>query len=147
MSGGVAGVFASQTDCLPGNPPGTCNFSGSYINLRSPSGGQSVGGSFTTRLSGDTLDGLYQATITLPAYSEQGTWTVDPVHSVAGFAARQLGDVVHFHGKVRVGFSVVARQRVRHGDQVKLVAAQMKPARARIQAGDQRQPQSCVTPL
>src|SRR5205085_2041169 len=75
----VAGVFASQTDCLPGNPPGTCNFSGSYINLRSPSGGQSVGGSFTTRLSGDTLDGLYQATITLPAYSEQGTWTVDPV--------------------------------------------------------------------
>ena len=32
----VAGVFASQTDCLPSSPPGTCNFSGAYINLRSP---------------------------------------------------------------------------------------------------------------
>ncbi|HKN38772.1 MAG TPA: hypothetical protein VJ456_06665 [Acidimicrobiia bacterium] len=43
-----------------------------------PSGGQSVGASFTTRLSGDALDGVYQATVNLPAYSEQGTWTVDP---------------------------------------------------------------------
>src|SRR6185295_6385615 len=72
----VAGVFAFQTDCPSGSLAGSCSFGGSGITLRSPSGGQSGGGSFSIRLSGDALDGVYQATIILPAYSEQGTWTV-----------------------------------------------------------------------
>src|SRR2546430_459216 len=33
----------------------------------------------TQRISGDAQDGIYQATMTVPAFSEQGTWTVDIV--------------------------------------------------------------------
>jgi hypothetical protein len=29
------------------------------------------------RISGDKLDGVYQSTITMPAFSEQGTWKID----------------------------------------------------------------------
>jgi hypothetical protein len=53
--------------------------------MRSPSG-QQISGSFSKRISGTPLDGTYEATMTLPAYSEQGTW------ALAEWGGLQLAD-------------------------------------------------------
>jgi len=48
------------------------------VTLRSPSGQQSQGASFsqTNRISGDDKDGIYEFTISFPQYSESGTWYI-----------------------------------------------------------------------
>ena len=74
----VSGVFAYKTD----NTPDGSNYSAwsSGLYLRSPSGTQRIQGTFDLRTAGGPLDGTYQATITLPQYSEQGTWVVEAVN-------------------------------------------------------------------
>jgi len=63
---------ARLTDDLSG-------FSSASVWFESPSGGQSVGVSLSSndRISGDELDGVYEDTMTLPQYSEPGTWKLD----------------------------------------------------------------------
>jgi hypothetical protein len=46
------------------------------LRLRSPSGNQFAGGCFDL-ISGTVLDGTYETTITLPQYSESGTWHLE----------------------------------------------------------------------
>src|SRR5687767_15384430 len=43
------------------------------ISFQSPSKGQQTAGSLSTRISGDAHDGIYEAKVTIQAYSEQGT--------------------------------------------------------------------------
>ena len=69
----IAGVWASQNDYTPGM---TSSHFSPWISMQSPSGGQNVNATFSTRISGNHLDGIYQTTITIPAYSEQGLWTM-----------------------------------------------------------------------
>jgi len=49
------------------------------VRFESPSESQSVSVSFTSsdRISGNELDGVYEDTMTLPQYSEPGTWKLD----------------------------------------------------------------------
>jgi len=47
------------------------------FNFRSPNGGQSAMVALQNRISGDDHDGIWQGTATIPAYSEQGTWTIN----------------------------------------------------------------------
>ncbi|HPR65622.1 MAG TPA: SdrD B-like domain-containing protein, partial [Methanothrix sp.] len=63
---------AHLTDDLSG-------FSSASVWFESPSDGQSVGVSlsFNDRISGDELDGIYEDEMTLPQYSEPGTWKLD----------------------------------------------------------------------
>ena len=63
----------------------TCNevpgFSSTQLRLRSPSGGQFRGTVFCLRdlISGTVNDGVYQATVTFPQFSEAGTWQINSV--------------------------------------------------------------------
>ena len=68
-------VRARITDDLAGHA--TKGGGDSSVDFRSPSG-QSASASFSwnTRISGDALDGVYKAEITVPAMAERGTWTV-----------------------------------------------------------------------
>jgi hypothetical protein len=81
----LAGGFAAENDAGPdglwGQP--------SRFYFASPSGFQMVEAYFNRRISGDHLDGVYETTITLPAHSEQGTWSL-----LAGLTlADRLGNV------------------------------------------------------
>jgi hypothetical protein len=69
-------VTARVTDDLAGTGVNRKLFE---IRFRSPSGNQFVGTSMfdTDRISGNDLDGTYQNTMTVPAFSESGTWTVE----------------------------------------------------------------------
>ncbi len=58
---------AHITDDLSGIQQGT-------VFLQSPAGGGYTG--WFGLLSGTTLDGVYQATVTIPQFVEEGTWTV-----------------------------------------------------------------------
>jgi uncharacterized repeat protein (TIGR01451 family) len=66
----VVTLRARITDDRAGFAFGSTTFS-------SPSGRQSLGVAFfdTDRVSGTSLDGIYQRSVTLPRYSEQGIWT------------------------------------------------------------------------
>jgi hypothetical protein len=59
----------------------TLNGTQIQVDFKSPSQGQSLTafGNWT-RLSGNALDGVYQTEITVPAYSEQGTWFIPQVY-------------------------------------------------------------------
>ena len=50
--------------------------SGNYVLFYSPTGNRNVQVTFdgTKRISGTALDGVYRTTMTVPRYSEQGTW-------------------------------------------------------------------------
>jgi hypothetical protein len=73
---GLNGGFDAQGRSLPG---------GSVVAFRSPSGKQSVTGLLQgEKLSGDFLDGVYKATISLPRYSEPGIWRLASVNLVDG---------------------------------------------------------------
>ena len=52
---------------------------GGHASFRSPSGQQNAQVSFSPqdRVSGNDLDGVYSSKLTLPKYSEQGTWTLE----------------------------------------------------------------------
>jgi len=52
---------------------------GGHASFRSPSGQQNAGVRFSPqdRVSGNDLDGVYSGKLTLPKYSEQGTWTLE----------------------------------------------------------------------
>lgn len=71
----IVRVTARLTDDLSG-------VSGLFVTFRGPSGTRSLSGS-STRVSGDGLDGIYTATVTVPRYAERGTWHVTSL---------QLGD-------------------------------------------------------
>lgn len=49
-----------------------------WLSFQSPSGNQYVGATFydSYRKSGTAVDGVYEYTMTLPAFSEKGVWTV-----------------------------------------------------------------------
>ena len=51
---------------------------GANARFRSPSESQSISASFSSwyRISGTDLDGIYECSVTLPRYSEQGIWTL-----------------------------------------------------------------------
>src|SRR5205085_621661 len=49
------------------------------VQILSPSGNQGVGGGMFF-VSGTDLNGTYQANLTVPAFSEPGTWTVNYVY-------------------------------------------------------------------
>jgi len=53
--------------------------SSASVRFKSPSGGQSASVSLSPndRISGDELDGVYEDEMTLPRYSEPGTWKLD----------------------------------------------------------------------
>ena len=67
-------VTARLTDDLSG-------FSQGYFRFESPSRIQDVGAWFSSseRTSGNELDGTYERTITLPQYSEPGTWRLSSI--------------------------------------------------------------------
>ncbi len=52
---------------------------GGHASFRSPSGQQNAGVRFSSQdlVSGNDLDGVYSSKLTLPKYSEQGTWTLE----------------------------------------------------------------------
>jgi hypothetical protein len=71
-------VTARITDDLSGAAaPGFTNGL-PQVRVVSPSGKQTAWNSFdsTSRISGTPQDGVYRTTMTLPQYSEPGTWTV-----------------------------------------------------------------------
>jgi len=72
-------VTARVSDDLAGFTGGHQSPSSFALNFRSPSRGQYVSAWFNDshRISGDQLDGTYQNVLTIPAFAEQGTWTVD----------------------------------------------------------------------
>lgn len=51
------------------------------ISFRSPSGQQNIGYGFSSsnRVSGNSLDGIYQVAVIFPQYSEAGTWRISLV--------------------------------------------------------------------
>ncbi len=65
-------ITARTTDDLSGLDQGS-------IGFYSPSQSQSANAwfSFNQRISGDDLDGVYECKMTLPQYSEAGTWKLD----------------------------------------------------------------------
>jgi hypothetical protein len=65
-------ITARTTDDLSGLDQGS-------IRFYSPSQSQSTNAwfSFNQRISGDDLDGVYECKMTLPQYSEAGTWKLD----------------------------------------------------------------------
>jgi serine protease len=71
-------VTAHITDDLAGNAGPGYFSSPSQVRFVGPSGKQSVWTMLdgTRRISGTAQDGVYQATMTVPQYAEQGTWTV-----------------------------------------------------------------------
>jgi hypothetical protein len=69
----LAGVWASQTDYTSGS---TGSFNSPSLRIIGPSG-QLLSAWFSKRVSGGPLDGVYEATVTVPAHTEQGTWTID----------------------------------------------------------------------
>jgi len=93
-------VTARVTDNLAGTGVGRNLFE---IRFRSPSGNQFVWTSMfsTNRISGTELDGVYQSTMNVPAFSESGTWNVEYVNlnDAAGnfrrMTATQLANAGH----------------------------------------------------
>ena len=57
---------------------GVNDFQALEMGFQSPSGAQSVSTLFSAsnRVSGDEFDGVYEATVVVPAFSEPGVWTV-----------------------------------------------------------------------
>src|SRR5436309_436893 len=71
-------VTAHITDDLSGVSQSCCN--GVSVNFKSPSGQYAYATFYgTQRTSGTAQDGEYSYTMTLPRYSEQGTWTVSSI--------------------------------------------------------------------
>jgi uncharacterized repeat protein (TIGR01451 family) len=67
----------SGLGCVEENPGWSCQVA--FAIFRSPSGQQNVQISFYSSdlVSGNDLDGVYSSKLTLPKYSEQGTWTLE----------------------------------------------------------------------
>lgn len=72
VTGGPANV--TFTLHITDSPSG---FQYGYVTLMSPSGNQAISNGFgPPPLSGTTIDGVYQVTITVPQFAEEGTWRV-----------------------------------------------------------------------
>ncbi|MDQ1502101.1 MAG: hypothetical protein QOI86_5441, partial [Actinomycetota bacterium] len=89
-------ITARIVDDLAGLAP---YYPSSSVSLRSPSGHQSLYWSFneSNRISGNALDGTYRAVLTLPQYSETGTWTLsanlsDALGNTASLTTKALAD-------------------------------------------------------
>ena len=91
-------LTARITDNLAGNAGAGYSSSPSQIRFQSPSGNQSVVASLSAAsalVSGTPLDGMYEDEMTLPRFSEPGTWTignvlvVDQVGNARSFNATQ----------------------------------------------------------
>ncbi|MDD3524534.1 MAG: SdrD B-like domain-containing protein, partial [Candidatus Cloacimonetes bacterium] len=87
-------------------------FSSGNVRFKSPSEGQSVSVSLSPldRISGDELDGVYEDDMTIPQYSELGTWKLDYLSLRDwGGSRRQLSQVdvaaLGFPTKFRNGYS------------------------------------------
>lgn len=63
--------------CIPDDCGSYYNSSGTQLRLKPLIGTQFVDFSSLTRLSGDSLSGVYQATATVPKSSKEGLWQVD----------------------------------------------------------------------
>ncbi len=74
-------VTVKVTDDLTGvcspEDEGCDGGSGIYMALTPLIGTQSIGGYDFTRIAGNSLDGTYQATFTMPKWSKTGIWVVD----------------------------------------------------------------------
>lgn len=66
---------ARFADALSGVSNGT-TAPPSQIVMQGPSGSHRVSATFSQRVSGSSLDGVYSAQANVPRYSEQGTWSV-----------------------------------------------------------------------
>jgi hypothetical protein len=112
-SSDVAIAFTGHvTDNLSGE------LSGWTVLAQSPTAQQKVASSMTL-VSGNGLDGFYEGTLTLPAHSEAGTWTITQVHlfDAAGnssfYAANDLqalGLPWALTNVIRSPYTVVVRQ-------------------------------------
>lgn len=82
VTGGSATVTVSLavTDDVAGVTfSSVVNFPGPGVVFRSPSGSQTRRVSSFSLVSGDNLNGQWQADITFPQFVESGTWTVDSI--------------------------------------------------------------------
>ncbi len=93
-------VTVKVTDDLTGvcspEDEGCDGGSGIYMALTPLIGTQSIGGYDFTRVSGNSLDGTYQATFTMPRWSKTGIWIVetlaiyDNIGNCAGYDSTSL---------------------------------------------------------
>ena len=112
-------VTAHITDDLAGNAGPGYFSSPSQVRFVSPSGNQSVWAMMSghERISGTPTDGVYEYTLTLPQFSEQGTWhvaylmLVDQVGNTRTLTQSQL-EANGFHATIDVTGPPTRRHRL-----------------------------------